>query len=32
MKAILVDDERLALSHLELLLREIGGVEIVGQY
>jgi two-component system, LytTR family, response regulator len=32
LKAILVDDERLALHYLEKLLRECGGLEIVGRY
>jgi two-component SAPR family response regulator len=32
LKAVLVDDEPLALYHLETLLRECGGLEIVGRY
>src|SRR5699024_11202394 len=32
MKAILVDDEQLALDFLELQLEKVGGIEIVGKY
>lgn len=32
MKAILVDDEQLALDYLEHLLEKIGGIKVVGKY
>lgn len=32
MKAILVDDEEMALDVLEILCKEVGGVEVVGKY